>query len=138
MQVTLDGRSWHEHFLIASASNAECAGGGMRIAPGGRVDDGLLNVNLIRNLGRFRALRQFQNLCQGRHTDHPDVHYLTGRSLAIHSDPPIEVAVDGDLVGHTPARFEVLPRALAVLVNGHARTSPVAQASATTEPAARS
>jgi len=119
MHVTLDGQSWHDRFLFASASNAECAGGGMRIAPGSRVDDGHLNVNLIRNLGRFQALRQFLKLCQGRHTGHPDVRYLTARSLAIASDPPIEVAVDGDLVGSTPARFEVRPQAIAVLANGH-------------------
>lgn len=116
MRVTWDREELEQEFLFVGASNTEIAGGGMRIAPGARFDDGLLNLNLVDAMGRWTALRQLRRLCRGQHVRHPKVRYLTARSLAIEAESPLEIAVDGDLVGHTPARIAVRPKALRVAV----------------------
>jgi diacylglycerol kinase family enzyme len=87
----------------------------MKIAPTARVDDGLLNANLIRAVGPWRAVLQLRRLCRGRHTHHPLVSYLTARCLEINAPVGLDVAADGDLVGQTPARVLIKPKALRVL-----------------------
>jgi diacylglycerol kinase (ATP) len=54
-------------------------------------------------------------LSRGQHIAHASVKYLATASMTVETDAPIEVAADGDLVGYTPARFEVKPKALQVL-----------------------
>jgi YegS/Rv2252/BmrU family lipid kinase len=116
MRVNCDGRILDERFLFVGASNTPIAGGGMKIAPNAKVDDGLLNINLIQAVGRWQALLQLRRLCRGRHTNHPNVHYLLARDLKVDAPLPLEVAADGDLVGHTPAQILVRPKALRVRV----------------------
>ena len=118
MRIVCDGEVSEGHHLFLGASNGEKAGGGMRIAPGARIDDGLLNVNLVGAASRWEALKQLRRLSRGQHTSHAMVQYRTARSISIESDPPGEVAADGELIGLTPAMFVVKPKALAVLVAG--------------------
>jgi diacylglycerol kinase (ATP) len=88
----------------------------MKIAPNAKIDDGLLNVNLVEAVGRWGALLQLRRVCRGRHTGHPHVRYLTARRLEIVAPAELDVAADGDLIGYTPARVLVQPKALRVFV----------------------
>jgi YegS/Rv2252/BmrU family lipid kinase len=117
MRVTVDGRPHQGRFFHVCAGNAEYAGGGvMRLSPGARMDDGQLNICLIERLGRLEALWHFPRLLRGTHITHPKVRYFTGQALALESDPATDVQLDGDLVGHTPATFQLRPGAIRVLV----------------------
>lgn len=116
MRIQCETQRYDERFLFVGASNTEIAGGGMRLAPGAQIDDGLLNVTLVSALSRWRAFKQLRRVCLGQHTTHPQVRYLAARSLQVDADEPLDVAVDGDLIGHTPARFEVRPKMLRVRV----------------------
>jgi YegS/Rv2252/BmrU family lipid kinase len=115
LRVAHDAQNGEGRFLFVCASNGEWAGGGMKLAPGARMDDGVLNINLIGALGRLEALKLLRRVCQGRHTDHPKVRYLMASELKVESDEALEVAADGELVGYTPARFVVRPKALKVV-----------------------
>lgn len=117
LRITHDQQVEAKRFLFVCASNSECAGGGMKLAPGARMDDSQLNLNLIEALGRWAALRQLRRVCQGRHTQHPKVRYLTATELSVEGEIPLEVAADGELIGHTPARFLIKPKALKVVAN---------------------
>ena len=46
----------------------------------------------------------------------PFVRYFPGHSLSVEAQVPLEVAADGELIGHTPAQFSVKPKALRVMV----------------------
>ncbi len=116
MRLTCDGQTWENRFLLACASNGELSGGGMRLAPGARMDDGLLNVNVCEAVGRWAAVRLLWRVCRGRHITHRKVRYLTARTLMVESDLPLNVEADGEVVGHTPVHFEVMPRALQMLI----------------------
>ena len=116
MRIQCDGRRYDGRFLFVGASNTEIAGGGMKLAPGARIDDGLLNVNVVSALGRLAAFKQLRRVCRGQHITHPQVRYVVARVVEIEADPPLEMAADGDLLGHTPARIEVRQKALRVLL----------------------
>lgn len=116
MRIQCDDRNYDGRFLFVGASNTEIAGGGMKLAPGARIDDGLLNVNVVSAVGRFDAFKQLRRVCRGQHITHPQVRYVPARAVEIETDEPLEVAADGDLIGHTPARIEVRQKALRVLL----------------------
>jgi YegS/Rv2252/BmrU family lipid kinase len=115
MHVTCDGSTIENRFLLACASNADSAGGGIKLAPGALMDDGLLNVNLVEAMSRPRAFNQLRRLARGRHINHPKVRYTSAQILEVKSAPPIDVAADGELLGQTPARFCVRPKGLLVV-----------------------
>jgi len=105
-----------EPLVVALAANAPHAGGGgMKIAPGALLDDGLADVSLIRALGRLAIARQFLSLASGTHVRHLNVDYFRSAYLTAYAVVPMPVAADGDVVGHTPARIRTLHRAIRVL-----------------------
>jgi len=116
MRVTCDGQTWENRFLLVCASNGEMAGGGMRLAPDARIDDGLLDVNVCEAIGRPATVALLGQVCRGRRLSHPQLRYFTARTVAIEADPPLEVAADGELIGHTPVQLEVVPQALKILI----------------------
>lgn len=97
------------------AANAPHAGGGlMKLAPGARLGDGRLELCLIRQSGPLEAAWQFPRLLRGTHIHHPKVRCFQGTELEVDTDAPAPVAVDGELVGFTPATFTVRPGSLRV------------------------
>lgn len=118
MRIMRDEETHEGRFLLVCASNCEYAGGGMRLAPGARMDDGQLNLSLVEAMSRWRALPQVRRVCRGRHLNHGRVQYRPGKRLSIQAEAPLEVAADGELIGYTPAVFEVAPKALRTLVLG--------------------
>ncbi len=116
MRVTGGGQTWENRFLLVCASNGEMAGGGMRLAPGARIDDGLLDVNVCEAIGRWATVALLWQICRGRRMSHPKLRYFTARTVAVEADPPLAVAADGELIGHTPAQLEVVPQALKILI----------------------
>jgi diacylglycerol kinase family enzyme len=116
MRVTCDGQTWQNRFLLVCASNCEYSGGGMRLAAGAKMDDGRLDVNVCAALGRVAAAALLWKIWRGRRPSHPQLRYFTARTVAVEADPPIAVAADGEIIGQTPAQFEVVPQALKILV----------------------
>ena len=116
MRVTCDGSIWEKRFLLLSASNAELSGGGMRLAPGAKMDDGWLDVNLAETVSRRAAAVLIWRMSRGHRISHPKLRYFTAHTVAVEADPPIEVQADGEIIGRTPAEFAVMPQALKVLI----------------------
>jgi len=102
--------------LLAATANTALYGGGMRIAPGAQPDDGLFRVCLIRQVDRLTVLRLLPLVIAGRHTQHPAVEFWDTPFLEVRADPPCEVYADGERLGRTPIRLEILPGALHVVV----------------------
>ncbi|MCL4745987.1 MAG: diacylglycerol kinase family lipid kinase [Burkholderiaceae bacterium] len=90
-------------------------GGGMRMAPDARIDDGLIDVTQIDAMSGAQLLWELRRLFDGslRHSRH--VRMLTTRALEVASAPHSAVEADGELLGTTPARIEVLPGAIRVI-----------------------
>ena len=116
MRVTCDGQTRENRFLLVCASNCELSGGGMRLAAGAKLDDGFLDVNACETLGRFSAASLLWTIWRGRRPAHHQLRYFPARTVAVEASPPIPVAADGEIIGQTPAQFEVVPQALRVLV----------------------
>jgi len=104
------------HAVAVVVGNAPIAGGGlMRIGPGASMTDGVLELTLIEAVGRFDLALQFLRLLRGTHVRHRQVRFFRGHWLEVSADPPQPLALDGELLGTSPVRFEVNPRSLTLL-----------------------
>ena len=110
-----DGTVRQLRIRTIAVSNGSCLGGGMRMAPRAKVDDGLLEVVIVGDIGRLRGIRSLPLLYRGTHDRLREVEFATARRVEVESESPIGVEADGELVGTTPAIFEILPGALQVL-----------------------
>lgn len=116
MRIRTDAAGFKGAFLHVGAGNAEWAGGGMmRLSPGARWDDGELDFCLISAMGRLETAWHFPKLLRGTFATHPKVRYFRGRSLEIETDTPMDLQLDGEHLGCTPATFQLRPAALRVL-----------------------
>lgn len=104
-----------EDLVNVVVANGQTVAGGIPIAPGADVADGLLDVVLVRS-GPLRELAGFASRCLvGRHLEHDLVVHVQARRVVVRSDPPMPFNLDGELLGETPLLYEVLPGALPVL-----------------------
>jgi diacylglycerol kinase (ATP) len=117
MRLVVDGREEPaaEYHLVA-ATNTSTVGGGMRIAPSADARDGLLDVVTVGALSRLELLSLMPSIYRGGHVGAPGVSVRRARRLEVYPDEPLELNLDGDLDGLTPAVFEALPKAIAFLL----------------------
>lgn len=103
--------------LIAVA-NSPFAGGGMMFSPTARVDDGLLDVVVASQLTRAALVREMARIHSGGHVKNPRVSISRAARVRIAhltGADTLAVEADGDVRGHTPLEFRVLPGALRVV-----------------------
>ena len=115
-RITHDEGQVETRVLFLGIGNGEYESGGtMRLSPGAMMDDGVLNVTVIRHGSKLDVLRNFAKISTGDHIHHHLVDYFPVTFLEVTVDPPVEVAGDGDVRCGTPVRIEVAPRALEVV-----------------------
>ena len=101
-------------FVLFFAIGRYC-GSGMNVAPRAEVDDGLFDITLIQDLSRWEVLKSLRRLFDGTLLTHPKVLALREAEGAVEAATTQPVEADGELIGHAPVRFSLLPRALRVL-----------------------
>jgi diacylglycerol kinase (ATP) len=114
--VSLDDaeRTGRMHDVIVA--NGPWHGGGMKLAPDAKPDDGLFDVVLIGDVAKIDFLTTAPKLYSGRHVAHPKVEVLRSAHATIDAPERLSIEVEGEQVGTTPAAFEVVPGALRVRV----------------------
>jgi diacylglycerol kinase (ATP) len=115
--VELDGgvrREGRLHDVIVANGNFH--GGGMKLAPDARQDDGLFDVVTIGDVNKLDFLTTAPKLYSGRYLSHPKVELLRSSTVVISAAEPLPLEVDGEPIGTTPARFEIVPAALRLRV----------------------
>ena len=91
-------------------------GGGMHLAPDASQDDGLFDVVLIGDINKLDFLTTAPRLYSGKYLSHPKVDHSRSTTVEIDAAEPLPIEVDGEPIGMTPARFEVVPAALRLRV----------------------
>jgi YegS/Rv2252/BmrU family lipid kinase len=112
--ILLDEFSSSGEFLFVLACNTKMTGAGMLVAPEAQVDDGKLDVVILRDATRRQALQLFRRVFDGTHLEMPEVEYRQVQSLAIETASADPLNLDGEMKGATPFAAEVIPAALRV------------------------
>ena len=115
--VRLEGDfgTYAEPILLAATGITNRYGGGFKIVPDARIDDGLFDVCIVRPVSTVTALLLLVRLFWGSHVSHPAVSIHQTRTLKIETDPPILLYADGEPMCETPATIEIIKGGLAVM-----------------------
>lgn len=115
-RVQVDGEHVAFRGWTVAAANSGAYGGGMRLAPDARLDDGRLDVVLWSATGRATLLRMLPKVFRGTHVDEPFVRILRGVEVHVSADRPFTVYADGEPVGELPIVVRAIPGAVRVLL----------------------
>ena len=118
VRLRIDGVVLERQVLFVAIANGAYYGGGMRIAPDARPDDGLLDVCVVGNITRLTAIREMPNLYRGTHVRNRAVSMHVARSLTVEGNAETRVHLDGEPFGGLPLEVVIHPAALAVAVPG--------------------
>ncbi len=111
-EILLDDQRIAGEYLLVCASNGVSIGGGMKVTPNARQDDGLFDVLLVTPLSRLGFLRIFPRVFRGEHLADPHVTVLRGRRLRI--EARVVGYADGERLARLPMDAEIVPGALRV------------------------
>jgi diacylglycerol kinase (ATP) len=118
VRIRVDG-AFDEIVSISTVAvaNGQYFGGGMRVAPNAKPDDGLFDVVIMGGAPKGQAMADMKLLYTGEHLNRPHVQSLRGRTVmavpvAETKGRPVLIELDGESAGRLPATFEILPRAL--------------------------
>ena len=114
--ITIDGVADGTRSLFtALVANTENGGGGMRLMPGAKFDDGILDLIEMGDISRLGVLLEIMpKLYSGTHVHHPRIRMSRGTSFRFESDVETLVDLDGETVGRLPLDVSVLPCAFNV------------------------
>jgi diacylglycerol kinase (ATP) len=114
--LSLDGAPAEETLLTnVWLANGQYSGGGIRMAPRARLDDGLLDVVRIDHVSFLRRTALLPKLRSGAFIDLPHVSYRTARRIEGQSAEPVLIEVEGEAIGTLPATFELIGERLKVV-----------------------
>jgi diacylglycerol kinase (ATP) len=114
-RVTVDGTTRTHRGYTVVAANSPYYGSGRMIAPGARVDDGELEIVMIRHAPRRLFFALMNDLASGTHVRRPEVSVLRGREVRIEADREVPYGADGEVEAVLPVTARVLPGALRVV-----------------------
>ncbi|PFG43196.1 diacylglycerol kinase [Isoptericola jiangsuensis] len=141
-----DTARWRGRAALVTAANIHRIGGGIRVAPDARTDDGLLDVVVAPVLTRAAAATIFPSMFSGRHVRRRDVHVVRARAVTIaaagpgpdvpgpratghHAAADLPLAHgDGEALGPLPVTARAVPAAVLLLATPGAPSGSVAAA----------
>lgn len=107
VKIDLIDRTYEGPMNNLVVANGQFFGGGMKITPKAAPTDGLLDVQ-IWHARKREAIALMPKVYKGQHIPHEDIEEAKRVRISIESDRPLIIEADGEVLGETPASFEVL------------------------------
>ncbi len=112
-----DGEEFTQNVLFCFAGNSRWYGGGYMAAPHAMPDDGLLDFIIMKkNISRLKLLGLINIYKQGKHLDMDITTFKRGKKIAVHSDSPAAVNVDGECEYVNDSVFEIIEKGISFVV----------------------
>jgi len=112
-RVSIDGAPSSPIMFIA-VGNSRQYGGGIRITPGAKIDDGLLDACIVHRTSRWQLLLTMPRAYRGSHVRKPYVEVRRAREFIFDAERPLKIYGDGEYMTTTPVRFGLENRTLRV------------------------
>ncbi len=112
LRVQADRKTYEGSGIMLIVGNCQYYGGGMKISPRSYPGDGVLDVLIFKG-PKSDAFTLLPKVYRGEHIPHPRIaEFRVKRTLQVDADRPLPIEADGEVLGFTPATFEVLPQAV--------------------------
>lgn len=115
-----DEELYNGKMTLCAICNAKCYGGGYYCAPKAVVDDGLVDICMVKKVSRFTFAKLVKDYKAGKHLDNPKfkpyVLYKQGRVVEMEIEKPLYYSIDGETDKSSSIKIEVVPKALRFVV----------------------
>ncbi|HEV8387708.1 MAG TPA: diacylglycerol kinase family protein [Nitrososphaera sp.] len=113
----VDGSKKSMNMTMGVVANGRFLGGGFMAAPSAEVNDGLLDLVVMKDSGSFKMLDELVNVKGGTYASEDNILYSKAKNVLIKSkERQVTVTIDGEPAGVLPVAFQVLPRVLNVVL----------------------
>ena len=104
-----------DEFTFIIACNSIHVGKGMKMAPKAKLDDGLIDLIVVKaGVTRTRLLQVLPKLFDGTHINEPEVSYYQTSKFSLIPEKDDILNIDGEIMGSTPIKVEMIPNAIAI------------------------
>ena len=111
--LILDDQKIEDDFTFIIACNSIHVGKGMKMAPKAQLDDGLIDLVVVRsNVTRARLLQTLPNLFDGSHINEPEISYYQTSEFSLIPEKDEILNIDGEIMGSTPVKVKMIPNAI--------------------------
>ena len=118
VEVKVDGVQYSGKMILIAIGNGQYFGGGMKICPDAKYDDGLLEVCLVNNVNKLKFMSKISKVYSGELHQIEEVSYIKGRQISIDvKGQQYLINVDGNLLGLTPAQISILEKSVYYFTN---------------------
>lgn len=114
-EIIIDGTKIMANVFSINVGNGRYCGGGMRQTPYAVPDDGILDVTVIKEMGRLEIIMNLNKLYNGTILDHPKIDGYTCKNVKVSSEKILFAEADGEHLGHTPVEFNIIPSAINIV-----------------------
>ena len=117
-KLIMDDKKIEDEFTFIIACNSIHVGKGMKMAPKARLDDGLIDLIVIRSgVSRTRLLQVLPKLFDGSHINEPELEYYQTSQFSLIPETDEILNIDGEIMGSTPIQVNVIPKAFEMFVS---------------------
>ncbi len=117
VKITIDNQVIEDEMLFVAVANGQTEGGKFKIAPEAEIDDGFLDIYVVRKMNRFRCLYLFPKVMSGTHLEVREVSFHRGKEIFIETTGPVTAQVAGEILpAETHYHIQLLPKKLKLIV----------------------
>ena len=114
--LTLEKEVIKENFIFIIGCNTIHTGKAMKMAPLAQLNDGKIDLIIVRKTSRINLLKLFPKLFSGDHIKSPLVEYRQVKNFSISLEETNDLTIDGEIIGSTPLYVQMIPKMVNVLV----------------------
>jgi YegS/Rv2252/BmrU family lipid kinase len=114
--LTLDKEVIKENFIFIIGCNTIHTGKAMKMAPLAQLNDGKIDLIIVKKTSRINLLKLFPKLFSGDHIKSPLVEYRQVEKFSISLEKTNDLTIDGEIIGTTPLNVQMIPKMVNVLV----------------------
>jgi diacylglycerol kinase (ATP) len=124
-RAVIDGVEKNFQAMLCSIGNSPYFGGGMKVSPKSKIDDGFLEVFIVNKISRLELLKVFPKVYTGEHVTHPAVEFIQAKEVVLSAEKNMPAYSDGEPAGFAPVSAKIVTGALKVYATS-ARPASVA------------
>jgi len=117
VKIKFDGQEIHSKILFIAISNGKIYGGRFNITPEAILDDGLLEICTVEEMGRLKYLMSIPKVFKGKHASIKGISFYRAKEVVIESSESILAQVSGEVIeGQKKFTITLLPKSLKLIV----------------------
>ena len=115
-KLVVDGVEREDNFAFIIACNTKFVGKDMKMAPNAEIDDGKIDLIIVKEASSFTLFSVFPKLFDGSHVDHDACEYVHCNSFSILPEEAGKLNIDGEIIGSSPVAVEMLKNGVELII----------------------